>query len=201
MTRRRRKPPQEQRRQILDVATRLLNQHGVDSVQITAVAQAAGVSRPLVYRLFPTRRALIVALLEDFVAALDARFQRALPRVFPGSLSEIVTAFVEACCEAIEERGAGAWRLLDARGVDAELTRAGHRILLGLVEPWHPRITELTGLSARRTNALALVVVAAGRAMLEGWLDRAVGRKEAIRDTTRVVTALLAEFARAAQAR
>jgi AcrR family transcriptional regulator len=190
MKRRRRKPPEEQRRRILDVATRLLDQHGVDSVQITAVAEAAGVSRPLVYRLFPTRRALVVAMLEDFVAALDARFQRALPRVFPGSLSEIVAAFVE-------ERGAGAWRLLDARGVDPELTRAGHRILLGLVEPWHPRITELTGLSAKRTNALALVVVAAGRAMLEGWLDRQVGRKEAIRDTTRVVSALLAEFARA----
>ena len=92
--------------------------------------------------------------------------------------------------------GAGAWRLLDARGVDPALTRAGHRILLGLLAPWHPRITELTGLSPKRANALAMVVVAAGRAMLEGWLDGTLGRKEAIRATTRVVSALLGEFAR-----
>jgi AcrR family transcriptional regulator len=196
MQRKKRTPPAERRRQLLDAANRLLDRRGVDSVQITAVAEASGVSRPLVYRIFPTRRALIVALLEEFVAALDARFQRAVLRALPGSLPEIVTAFVEACCEAIEERGAGAWRLLDARGVDPELTRAGHKILLGLLEPWYPRITELTGLSAKRTNALALVVVAAGRAMLEGWLDKTVGRKEAIRDTTRVVSALLAEFSR-----
>ena len=195
MKRRKRKPPAERRRQILDVARGLLDRHGVDSVQITLVAEAAGVSRPLVYRLFPTRRALIVALLEDFVTALDARFQRAVLRVLPGSLPEIVAAFVEACCETIDERGAGAWRLLDARGVDPELTRAGQRILLGLVEPWHPRITELTGLSPKRANALATVVVAAGRAMLDGWLDGSVARKEAIRDTTRAVSALLAEFA------
>lgn len=192
--RRKRKPPAERKREILAVASRLLNRRGVDSVQITAVAERARVSRPLVYRLFPTRRAIVVALLEDFVAALDARFQRAVLRTLPASLPEIVAAFVEACCEAIEERGAGPWRLLDARGVDPALTRAGHRVLRGLLAPWHARITELTGLSAKRANALMLVVVAAGRAMLDGWLDGSVSRKQAIRDTTRVVSALLGEF-------
>ncbi len=196
MRRRKRTPPDERRRQVLDVAARLLDEHGVDAVQITAVAEGAGVSRPLVYRLFPTRRALVVALIDDFVAALDARFQRAVMRALPASLPEIVAVFVEACCDAIEERGAGAWRLLDARGVDPELTRAGHRMLVRLLDPWQARITELTGLSPRRAHALGLVVAAAGRAMLEGFIDGSVGRKEAIRDTTRVVSALLGEFAR-----
>jgi len=35
--------------------------------------------------------------------------------------------------------------------------------------------------------------------MLEGWIDGSVGRKEAVRDTTRAVTALPLEFARASR--
>jgi AcrR family transcriptional regulator len=191
----RRMAPSERRRQILDEAARLLDEHGVDSVQITTVAERAQVSRPLVYRLFPTRRALVAALLEDFVEALDERFRRAVVRSLPGSLEEVVGAFVEACCDAIEERGAGPWRLLDARGLDAELTRAGQEALGRLLEPWTAQIGQLTRLGERRARTLVRVVVAAGRATLEGWLEGGVSRKQAIRDTTRVVTALLAEFA------
>ena len=196
MKRKARVPPDERRRQLLDVAGRLLSERGVDSVQVTRVAARAGVSRPLVYRLFPTRKALMAALLEDFVAALDERFRHAIVRALPGSFDDIVGAFVEASCEAIEERGAGPWRLLDARGVDAELTRLGREVLARLVEPWHEQIAELTGLSPRRANALLFVVVAAGRAMLDGWIDGQVSRKEAVRDTTRAVSALLREFTR-----
>lgn len=194
----RRVVPSERRRQILEVAARLLDEGGVDGVQITAVATRARVSRPLVYRLFPTRDALVVALVEDFVAALSEGFRTAVLRALPGSLDDIVRAFVHACCQAIEERGAGAWRLLDARGVDVALTRAGQAALDRLLDPWLERIGELTGLSKARAQSLMRVVVAAGRAMLEGWLERRVGKQQAIEDTTRVVTSILAAFASSA---
>lgn len=187
--------PAARRRQILDVAAALLTDSGVDSVQITTVALAVGVSRPLVYRLFPTRQTLLVALLEDFVSSLHTRFQAALMRALPGSLAEIVGAFVEACCEAIRERGAGPWRLLDARGADPELTRLGRTTLGRLLQPWYGRIAELSGLRPRRAEALMWVVVAAGRASLDAWLDGKASRKQAVHDTTRAVTALLREFA------
>lgn len=188
-------PSGERRRQLLDVAAQLLTEEGVDSVQITTVAARAAVSRPLVYRLFPTRRALVLALLEDFAEALSARFHQTLVVVLPGTLEEITGAFVESCCQTIDERGAGPWRLLDARSVDREVADLGHAILSRLLAPWHARIADLTGLSPRRAALLARVIVAAGRAVLDGWLDESVGRAEAVRDTTRVVSALLREFA------
>jgi AcrR family transcriptional regulator len=189
-------PVAERRRQLLDVAARALSEDGVDGVQITTVAAHAGVSRPLVYRLFPTRRALMSALLEDFAEALAARFQRALMERLPGSLEEITAAFVEACCAAIDERGTGPWRLLDARGVDPELAELGRSFLGRLVDPWHVRIAELTGLPARRAHTLLRLIVAAGRSALDGWIDGTASRSEAASDATRVVSALLSEFSR-----
>ena len=192
----RRIPPADRRQQILEVAGQLLEEEGVEAVEVAQVARRAKVSRPLVYRLFPTRDTLVAALLDDFVSALDERFRHALVRSLSGTLPEVVSAFVEACCDTIEERGAGPWRLLDARGVDAALTRAGAAALGRLVDPWLERIRELTGTPPKRARALVRVVVAAGRAMLETWLDGTSSRKQAVADTARVVSVLLAEFSR-----
>jgi len=189
-------PHDARRRQLLEVAAQILTAQGVEHVQITEVAERAGVSRPLVYRLFPTRQALIQALMQDFAARLGQRFQQALLAAWPGSLEEITRAFVTASCTAIEEQGAGPWRLLDARGAAPELARLGRESLDGLVKPWRQQLAALTGLPPRRTANLMWVVVAAGRAALDGWIEGSISRRAAIEDATRAVSALLQTFMR-----
>ncbi len=71
-------PKEDRRKQLLSVAAQILTEQGVEQVQITEVAERAKVSRPLVYRLFPTRKALVIALLHDFATRLGERFQAAL---------------------------------------------------------------------------------------------------------------------------
>jgi AcrR family transcriptional regulator len=188
------------------VAAEILTAQGIEYVQITEVAERAGVSRPLVYRLFPTRRALVEALLEDFSSQLSTRFSQALVSSLPGSLPQITEAFVKASCDAIEAHGVGPWLLLDARGTDPELGRLGRTILAQLLKPWQKQLAELTGLPPRRAVNLRTgvlgwalmmwVVVAAGRAALDGWIEGAVSRRAAIEDATRAVTSLLQAFAR-----
>jgi AcrR family transcriptional regulator len=189
-------PKEERRRQLLRVAAEILTAQGIEYVQITEVAERAGVSRPLVYRLFPTRRALVEALLEDFSSQLSTRFSQALVSSLPGSLPQITEAFVKASCDAIEAHGVGPWLLLDARGTDPELGRLGRTILAQLLKPWQKQLAELTGLPPRRAVNLMWVVVAAGRAALDGWIEGAVSRRAAIEDATRAVTSLLQAFAR-----
>ena len=96
----RRVPPEARRRQLLDEAARILTDEGLERLNVTELAERAGVSRPLVYRLFPTRHALVRAILDDFTAAIAERFQRALFRTLPGTIESITTAFVQACCDA-----------------------------------------------------------------------------------------------------
>lgn len=193
-------PPAARRRQLLTVAAAILTAQGVEHVQITEVAERADVSRPLVYRLFPTRRSLVQALLEDFVAKLSERFHQALLQALPGTLDGITESFVQACCEAIEQEGAGPWLLLDARGADPELARLGRQILAELLRPWQRRLGELTALPPRRAANVMWVVVAAGRAALDGWIEGTVSRRAAVADATRAVSALLQGFMQPATA-
>jgi AcrR family transcriptional regulator len=187
-------PPDARRRQLLDEAARILTEQGIEHLQITELAERAGVSRPLVYRQFPSRRALVRALLDDFIALVDERFHRALMRALPGTVESITTAFVEASCDAIEQRGAGPWQLLDARGADPEIARVGREIFARLLDPWQAQLAAFLGATPRRASSLLWVIVAAGRAALDGWIDGGLTRAEAVRDATRAVSALLVAF-------
>jgi AcrR family transcriptional regulator len=62
------------------VAARVLSEDGAPALEITTVAARAGVTRPVVYRFFPTRTALLVGVLEDFESDLVHRYQQALLR-------------------------------------------------------------------------------------------------------------------------
>lgn len=190
-------PPDARRRQLLDEAARILTEQGVEQLQITEVASRAGVSRPLVYRQFPSRKALVRAVLEDFAALVNERFQKALLRALPGTVESITTAFVEASCDAIERRGAGPWQLLDARGVDPELARLGREVFAGLLDPWQGQLAEFIGTTPKRAQSLLWVIVAAGRAALDGWIEGGLTRAQAVRDATTAVSALLVAFTRA----
>jgi AcrR family transcriptional regulator len=189
-------PPDERRRQLLDEAARILTEHGIAELQITAVAARADVSRPLVYRLFPTRQALVRNLLQDVATLVQERFHEALLRSMPSTVEGITRAFVEASCDAIDARGAGPWRMLvDARGADPEIGRMGREIFAALLDPWQGQLAAFLHTTPRRAKSCLWVIVAAGRAALDGWIDGALTRAEAMRDATTAIAALLVAFA------
>ena len=187
-------PPDARKRQLLTEAAQLLTEYGVERVQITEVAERAGVSRPLVYRLFPTRQALVRAILTDLADFLNEQFVVAQSRFDATSVEALATAFVEASCEAIAQKGAGPWLLLDPRGPDPEINRLGRAIFEELLDPWQQQLGSFLGVSPERAAHLLWIIVAAGRAALVGWIEGAVSREQAGRDATRVITTLLAAF-------
>lgn len=184
----------ERRRELLRAAAALMTRQGFDAVQFPEVARAAGVTRQLVYKFFPNRHALILAVLTDFADDLTQRFGNGAARALPGNVPDATRVFIEAVCDTIEAKGAGPWRLLDARGADAAVARLGREMEDRLLAPWHARIAVATGASKREVTALARMIAAAGRAVLELWSGGVLTRAEAVRDATRGVTALLDAF-------
>ena len=81
---------------------------------------------------------------------------------------------------------------------DPEVARVARRILDRLVAPWVAPIAETIGVSALEAAIVARMIVAAGRAVLEPWHDGTLTREEAVRMTTRGVSALLEAFGGAA---
>jgi AcrR family transcriptional regulator len=191
---RQRLSPDERRRHLLQVAARLMTTRGVDAVQFPEVAAAAGVTRQLVYRFFPSRQALIMAVLEDFAEDLTQRLGRGAAYAMPDNLEAGTRLFVEAVCDTIEAKGAGPWHVLGSKGPDREVARLGEEIQNRLLQPWRARIAETIGESEREAAVVARMIVAGGRAALEEWYDGTLSREEVVRATTRGVSALLKAF-------
>src|SRR4051794_880275 len=58
-------PADERRRQLLEVACDLFARSGFHDTSMDDIAEAAGVTKPVLYQHFPSKRALYVELLED----------------------------------------------------------------------------------------------------------------------------------------
>lgn len=77
------------REQLLDAAKALVAEHGFHGVSIEAVARAAGITRPIVYRHFDDLSALLDALVER--ETLRALVQ--LDAVLPADVGDLIAAF------------------------------------------------------------------------------------------------------------
>jgi AcrR family transcriptional regulator len=105
---RRRLPAAERRTRIRDEAARLFADGGFEGTTIDGIAAAAGVSAPVIYDHFPSKRALYAELLELHAAALVD----ATTKTGPGeSIGDLLRSNTEAFFGFVEEHPA-AWRML-----------------------------------------------------------------------------------------
>jgi len=105
---RRRLPGAERRELITEAAGRLFGERGYDGTRLDDVAAAAGVTKPVLYRHFDSKRDLYLALL--------ARHREDLPTLVSamsaeGSLRERLRAVLEGWLEYVETHSY-AWQML-----------------------------------------------------------------------------------------
>ena len=187
----------DRRKQLLTVAAHLLAKEGVDGVRIPDVASEAGVTRPVVYKHFSTRQAILVGILEDFGQTLQERVQASMgPKPESLDLQLALKAVIEATCDVLEERGAGAWNLLSSTGTDPVLDEVAQRVRGEILEPWVPKIGEVTGLKGPALQSLSQMTAACARTNLTMWLEGHWSRRQAVKTLIRATTALLKEFTR-----
>lgn len=136
----RKRPRQERSRAtvdaILEATARLLVKYGYDDLTTNAVAAGAGVSIGSLYQYFPNKTALVAALLDRHLEAMNTAVLAELARVAKLPLAEAVRCVVELT--------------IRAHAVDPEL----HRVLTEQV----PRVGKLARL--READALTHRMVA-----------------------------------------
>ncbi|WP_183012216.1 TetR/AcrR family transcriptional regulator [Achromobacter sp. UMC46] len=80
---RRRLPKEARLRQLLDVSWKLIRDEGTDALTLGRLAEAAGISKPVVYDHFGARNGLLAALYQDFdvrqTAIIDAAVAASKP--------------------------------------------------------------------------------------------------------------------------
>ncbi|MEV4803627.1 helix-turn-helix domain-containing protein [Nonomuraea sp. NPDC049421] len=90
------------RRKILDVAARMISEHGTDGLSLDEVARAAGVGVGTVYRRFGDRTGLLMALLDEHERRFQEAFLAGPPPLGPGAPpEERVIAFLHALVDRI----------------------------------------------------------------------------------------------------
>jgi AcrR family transcriptional regulator len=105
---RKRLPTEERRATIVEAAGRLFGERGYDATRLDDIAAAAGVTKPILYRHFDTKRALYLALLERHRDDLGS-----FAAMFPdeGTPEQRLRAVLEIWIDYVEAHSY-AWRML-----------------------------------------------------------------------------------------
>jgi AcrR family transcriptional regulator len=101
-------PPAERRELILESAGRLFGERGYTHTSLDEIASAAGVTKPILYRHFDSKKALYLALLERHRDDLPRFFAR-VPADLP--FEQRVEAILETWFDYVNEHGY-AWRMI-----------------------------------------------------------------------------------------
>ncbi len=156
----RRDADKERRREaILEAATELFAKHGLENVTFGDIAEAAGLSRPLVYFYFPDRETLFFEAVARSEQALQARFATAARPHLDGRAQ--ITAIGRAYLAFLEEQPS-CFHLVAAHG--ARKKTAGAR-----THPMEARIDEL------HARTMAMLTDTLARGVKEGVLRRDLG--------------------------
>jgi AcrR family transcriptional regulator len=108
-TRGQRLPRRERRAQLLDAAREVFVAQGYHAAAMDDIADAAGVSKPVLYQHFPGKLDLYLALFDASSDALIARVEEALASTADNKLR--VAATVQAYFDFVDDPG-GAFRLI-----------------------------------------------------------------------------------------
>ena len=107
----------ERRAQLLDVARRVFGASGFHAASMETVAKEAGVTKPILYDHFPSKKNLYLALIDADLAVLHEEVRKAL--VAPIGNRERIRASFQAYFDFVDEHAEG-FRLLMQETVGAE---------------------------------------------------------------------------------
>jgi AcrR family transcriptional regulator len=176
MERRGRLTAQQRREQLLAVAGGQFAGLGFHAVSMESIAEAAGVSKPVLYQHFPSKRALYVALVEEAVDELHARVTSALEGTTDNRerVEEAVRAFFDFVSDP-------RFRLLliTADGADAEVAALVDGAHQGVAEGVAKLIAADAGLSQASAELLATGIRGLAIAGAQWWVDRPEVDKDA----------------------
>ncbi|WP_436762294.1 TetR/AcrR family transcriptional regulator [Streptosporangium sp. V21-05] len=136
---------QARREQLLDTAMTIVRAQGTDSLTLLTLAEAAGVSRPIVYDHFGTRPGLLLALYrrldERHRTAAEQALREAAPT--PGDTARVMSVAYFTCATDMPE-----WNAISAalKG-NPEMEAAEHEMLAGYTDWMAAALLPYSGLT------------------------------------------------------
>jgi AcrR family transcriptional regulator len=164
---RRRLTADRRRQQLIDVALESFARNGLEATTMDDIASAAGVTKPLLYQHFRSKRALFLELLSDVARELVSEIAKAIANA-KTARQEVEAGFAAYFHFALTHENA--FRLLFDRSVphDAELSQALRRVEDAFAEAVSPLIE--ADIDAEHQRFLAEAVVGMAEGASRSWL-------------------------------
>jgi AcrR family transcriptional regulator len=177
----RRLPIAERRALIVEAAGRLFGEHGYERTRLDEIAAAAGVTKPIVYRHFDSKRDLYLALLDRHREDLPG-FTAAMPA--EGTTEERLRAVLDGWLDYVEAHSY-AWKMLfrDAGGGPEIATRRrevhaeARAVLVDLI-----RSLAATPVPRRQLEPLAELMSMGMAGLVLWWIEEAAISRAAVLD-------------------
>jgi AcrR family transcriptional regulator len=162
----------QRRRQLFDVALQLFAERGYRATTMDDIAEAAGVTKPLLYQHFSSKRALYLLLAESVAQQMLEAIAEA-SAMADGPRQQVEMGF--AAYFRLVAGNEAAFRLLYGRdnADDEELGLALRRVEDGVAEAIDPLID--AGLDDEHRRLLAYAVVGMTEGVSRQWLARRAG--------------------------
>jgi AcrR family transcriptional regulator len=172
-------PADQRRQQLLDVAREVFAEGGFHATSMDEVAVRAGVTKPVLYQHFPSKRALYMELLQDTGDMLLRALAQATQRA-PSGRERVEEGFAAYFRFVVSNRAA--FRILFGASMrnDPEFSRVGEATIAAAVEAISPLIDIPASPEQRTVLANALV------GMAESVSRRAVRDPDAEDDADRL---------------
>ena len=117
---------ERRRGQLIRIAAHVIETEGIDGLRMPRVAELAGCARSLVYRYFPSREDLFVAVIAEFYERLEERLDPAAQRAGMRLLThrDLARPLLESIWDVVAEIGAGGLILYASPRAGVELGEA-----------------------------------------------------------------------------
>ena len=173
--------PDARRRHLLGVARSFVEDHGVTTLSLEGVANAAGVSRALLYNYFGNRAGLIQALWDQVAPVWDMQPMAPYESMLESSsLRELFDEQLErSTCwylDLIEDSGLLLHRLLSEPTIEASIVQVRKRVETNNTE-WWARLVVAMGVDPEKAQVFSTLINSSVQSM---W--GVVARSEAPRD-------------------
>lgn len=134
------KKPSPTREKLIQAANQVSISAGINQLTLEAVAEAAGVSKGGLLYHFPSKEALIQAMIEHYLNLFEARLARYLPANAPVTAANWLQAYARATIEIDEQENAFSSALFAAVSINPELLKPMHE----RYAVWQARLEETT---------------------------------------------------------
>ena len=162
-------PAAARRVQLLDVARRVFGRDGYRGASMESIAEAAGVTKPVLYQHFRSKHALYASLLESELSQLTTDLERAFA-LAEGNQQRLRLGF-GAYLDFVASHE-DAFRLLftEGLGLDESFQQRVDRFRSWVAERVTAIISAEAGLPAPRARALAVAIVGMAESAATWWL-------------------------------